>query len=87
MVSVMSVSCYVTSASDYQSRSWMYIRGLIQGISRKLAEAVPIGEILYESLDTKCKGVNFTYIGVVKMAYTYVSSSVSNKKVLCISSK
>ena len=43
MVSVMSASRYVTSASQYQSRSLMYIRGLIPINSTELAEAVPIG--------------------------------------------
>ena len=52
MVSVMSVSCYVTSASGYQSRSLIYIRGMIQGISTELAEAVPNWESLYELLDS-----------------------------------
>ena len=46
--SVITVcSCYcvdmvsVTSASRYQSKSSMYIRGLIPGNSTELAEAVP----------------------------------------------
>ena len=42
----MSASCYITSASRYhpryQSRSLMYIRGLIPGNLADLAEAVPI---------------------------------------------
>ena len=46
MVSVTSVSCYLTSASHYhpryQSRSSMYIRGLIPRNFAELAEAVPI---------------------------------------------
>ena len=42
MVSVMSASCYVTSASRYQNRSSMYIRGLIPRNSMELAEAVQI---------------------------------------------
>ena len=47
MVSVMSASCYITSASHYhlgyQSRSSMYICGLFTRNFAKLAEAVPIG--------------------------------------------
>ena len=42
MVYVKSAAHYVTSASRYQSRSLMYIRGLIPRNSTKLAEAVPI---------------------------------------------
>ena len=46
MVSVISASCYITSASHYhpryQSRSSMYIRGLIPGNFAELTEAVPI---------------------------------------------
>ena len=42
MVSLISVSPYVTSASHYQSRSSVYIRGLIPQNSRELAEEVPI---------------------------------------------
>ena len=42
MVSVMSASSYVTSASRYQSRSSNYIRGLIQRNSMELAGSVPI---------------------------------------------
>ena len=46
MVSVTSVSCYITSASryhpGYQSRSLMYIRGLIPWNIAELAEAVSI---------------------------------------------
>ena len=46
MVSVTSVSRYMTSASRYhpryQSRSSMYIRGLIPRNFAELAEAVPI---------------------------------------------
>ena len=40
MVSVTSASRYVTSASRYQSRCLMYIRGLIPRNSLELAEAV-----------------------------------------------
>ena len=47
MVSVTSASLYKTSASRYhpryQSRSSMYIRGLIPRNFAELAEAVPIG--------------------------------------------
>ena len=47
MVSVTSASRYITSASRYhpryQSRSSMYIRGLIPRNFAELAEAVPIG--------------------------------------------
>ena len=39
----------VTSTSRYQSRSSMYIRGLIPRNSTELAEAVPI--VLYEQLN------------------------------------
>ena len=50
MVSVTSASRYVTSASRYhprnQSRSSMYIRGLIPWNFAELSEAVPI-DILY----------------------------------------
>ena len=46
MVSVMSASRYVASASRYhprfQSRSLMYIRGLIPRNFAELAEAVPL---------------------------------------------
>ena len=42
MISVTSASLYVTSASRYQSRSSMYIRGVITWNSTELAEAVPI---------------------------------------------
>ena len=48
MVSVTSASRYITSASHYhpryQSRSSMYIRGLIPRNFAELAEAVPIEE-------------------------------------------
>ena len=43
-----SASLYVTSASRYQSRSSMYIRGLIPRKSMELAEAVPIGVLTDE---------------------------------------
>ena len=43
MVSITSALRYVTSAPRYQSRSSMYIRGLILWNSTKLADAVPIG--------------------------------------------
>ena len=49
MISVTSASRYVTSASHYESRSLMYIRGLIQGNSTELAEAVPI-EVIHAGL-------------------------------------
>ena len=42
MVSVTSASRYLASVSSYQSRSTMYIRGLILWNSMELAEAVPI---------------------------------------------
>ena len=42
MVSVTTESRYVTSTSRYQSRSSMYIRGLITRNSMALAEAVSI---------------------------------------------
>ena len=42
MISLTSVSRYVTSASRYQRRSLMYIWGLISRNSTELAEAVPI---------------------------------------------
>ena len=70
MVSVMSASRYVTSASHYQSRYSMYIRGLISRNSTALAEAVPIGilckcrqmddnnqwqtPLLWGNIDTRC---------------------------------
>ena len=38
---------YVTPASRYQSRSSMYVRGLIPGNSRELAEAVPIEHLIF----------------------------------------
>ena len=48
MVSLTSASRYITSAScyhlRYQSRSSMYIRGLVPRNFAKLAEAVPIDE-------------------------------------------
>ena len=37
------LSRYVTSVSHYQSRSLMYIQGLIPRKSTELAEAAPIG--------------------------------------------
>ena len=47
MVSV-TLSCYITSATRYrprfQSRSSMYIRGLIPRNFAELAEAIPIGK-------------------------------------------
>ena len=50
MVSVTSVSHYITSASRfhprYQSRSSVYIRGLIPWNFTELAEAVPIGNTM-----------------------------------------
>ena len=42
MVAVTSASRYVTLPSQYQSRSSMYLRGLIPRNPTKLAEAVPI---------------------------------------------
>ena len=39
MVSVTSALCYVMSASCYQSRSLMYMRGMIQWNSTELAVA------------------------------------------------
>ena len=47
MVSVTSASPYVTSASRYQSRFSMYIRGLIPRKCTDLAEAVPIANDLW----------------------------------------
>ena len=43
MVYVTSASRYVTSVSRYQSRSSMYVRGLIPQNSVEFAEVVPIG--------------------------------------------
>ena len=43
MVPVMLASHYVTSASQYQSTSSVYIRDLIPCYSTVLAEAVPMG--------------------------------------------
>ena len=45
MVYVTSASCYVTSVLRYQSRSSMFIRGLIPMNSTELAEAVPFSLI------------------------------------------
>ena len=42
MFFVMPASCYITSASRFQSRSSMYIRGLIPRNFAELTEAVPI---------------------------------------------
>ena len=42
MVSVKSASCYIMSASCYQSRSLMYIHGLIPQNFTEVAEAVLI---------------------------------------------
>ena len=50
MVSVMSESQYITSASRYQSRSSMYIRGLIPLNSMELAKAVPIDVTVRHSI-------------------------------------
>ena len=51
MVSVTSASRYIMSASRYhlryQSRSWMYIRGLIPRNFTELAEAIPIVQLRY----------------------------------------
>ena len=53
MVSVMSASHYITSASRYhlryQSRSSMYICGLIPRNFAELAEAVKIGSMLFSN--------------------------------------
>ena len=46
MGSLTSASHYVTSASRYQSRSSMYIRGLIPLNSTELTEIFPIGAII-----------------------------------------
>ena len=55
MVSVTTASRYITSASRYhpryQSRSSMYIRGLIPRNFEELAEAVPIGTTLEKQLE------------------------------------
>ena len=55
MVSVTSASRYITSASGYrpryQSRSLMYIRGLIPRNFAELAEAVPICLLHERSFD------------------------------------
>ena len=52
MVSVTSASRYITSASRYhpryQSRSLMYIRGLIPQNFAELAEAAPIDSLNYQ---------------------------------------
>ena len=57
MVSVTSASRYITSAScyhlRYQSRSSMYIRGLIPRNFAELAEAVPITD---ERVHDLCRG-------------------------------
>ena len=45
MVSVPLASRYVTSASRYQSRTSMYIRGLIPRNFTELSEAVPINSL------------------------------------------
>ena len=54
MVSVTSASRYVTSASHYQSRPRMYIRGLIPWNSTELAEAVPIAG--------SCNGIRTSFL-------------------------
>ena len=51
IVSVTPASRYVTSASRYQSRSSMYIRGLIPRNSTEKDEAVSIGILSTHSLD------------------------------------
>ena len=45
MVSVIPASRYVTSASFFQSSSWMYDRDLIPRNSTELSEAVPIAPV------------------------------------------
>ena len=45
MVSLTLALRYVTSASRYQSRSTMHIRGLILRNSTELAEAVPVTKL------------------------------------------
>ena len=42
VISVTSAFSYVTSVSHYQSRSLIFIQGLIPRNSRELAKAVPI---------------------------------------------
>ena len=62
MVSVKSASRYITSASryhpDYQSRSSMYILGLIPRNFLELAEAVPIevnlGHLSHDQVVVPC---------------------------------
>ena len=55
MVSVTSASRYIKPVSHYhpryQSRSSMYIRGLIPRIFAELAEAVPIGTTIEKQLE------------------------------------
>ena len=57
MVSVLSASVNVTSASRYQNRSSMYIRGLFPRKFTERAEAVPIDvfkciAILFDGFDS-----------------------------------
>ena len=76
MVSVTSVSCYIMSASrylpHYQSRSSMYIRGLIPRNFVELAEAVPIG----------VAGYNFQQNIVVSLKVNFSLTSITDPKVL-----
>ena len=60
MVSVTSASHYITSASRYhsryQSRSTMYIRGLIPRNFAESAEAVPIVLLAYADPESFVRG-------------------------------
>ena len=74
MAYVTSASRYVPSASRYQSRSSIYIRGLIPWNSIELAEAVPIdGEFESHTLNrihlrTSMKGsLNYSLIPIVNL--------------------
>ena len=82
----MSVSRYVVKASSYQSRSLMYIRGLIPLNSMGLAEAVPIEDFgafriytnaqIYAHADvsSEARGLNLSLIFHLQSYFVYASS-------------
>ena len=75
MVSVTSVSRYITSTSRYhpryQSRSSMFIRGLIPRNFAEFAEAVPIGLDWVDALSTKNHVLGYYFIKKYKNETLY----------------
>ena len=83
MVSVTSASRYITTAScynpRYQSRSSMYIRGLIPRNFAELAEAVPIDFNCGVAPCVLCLFLTGPWIGLKPVAFpdhTYVLENV-----------